>query len=485
MTRAIVAADLDFASGLRRASGNGGVLTGADLTGLGVTFARGRPLNMGGFGDSRKNQSIGDSGRSLNFRSTDCWVDIHSDGRVIHDPTMNFGVSGYSTADVIANIDTYIAAWVANKVDAVDCWLLTNDPGNGILPAQSAANCATIIQKVRNAGILLFWWVELPRGYLGTAFPYPTGFTTFPPEAEPLLAYHYANIATSQLFSNNAGVFLVDASKYVYDPSRTDGSPIQDRYLDGLHPSQRASYLFGLAFRDVIVPLIPNIPPFLVQSNSAYNKANNPYGNYIVNGMVQGTAGTIGTNCIAGSSGSGITPGLCDSFTISSNDANFVGAVSKVVETDAVSGAVTEWQRVVVSSPGVTTNANPIITITRTATNLTPPPADGTYIGIGMRARWAAGVSRMRGVQLRVTGTDSVGGNTYFSALGAIPSDFGDMLSVACPERTWSAKGMKVPVGGTPNPSWQLQLYGRQGYADHAFQFDFRQATLCTRQIQY
>ena len=195
----------------------------------------------------------------------------------------NAGVSGNTTAQVLARIDTDVIALRPQY-----CFLIagTNDAGQDVPSATTVANYASILGKLQGAGIVPIIGTMTPRGFSGMT-------------QARLLSMMEGNTWLQTYATRTPGVFLVDLYRAMLDYSdintTSQGEPVA-AWVDGakLHPTAAGAVQMGYAIARQLDAVIPKLPRRL-QLN--YNGVNGDSSNLIRNGMfMAGSPGTLGLN---------------------------------------------------------------------------------------------------------------------------------------------------------------------------------------------
>lgn len=121
--------------------------------------------NVGALADSRFGLSQFIGGRNVFFKSMGLmhWLASASESRIFMPETLNKGVTGQTTSQILARIDTEIAAFQAGKVDAVFVICGTNDWSSGATLPQVQANILQIGQRLVQANLFPIFIAECPR----------------------------------------------------------------------------------------------------------------------------------------------------------------------------------------------------------------------------------------------------------------------------------------------------------------------------------
>jgi lysophospholipase L1-like esterase len=255
------------------------------------------------------------------------WLGQYSGGRVLFDPAFNFGVGGDTTAQWAARVSTV----TASAADVVICLISTNDRTSDFTLAQTQQNIEHVIFKLKEAGKIVIFVAETPRGGAGAL-------------TAPRQAVHDQVRAWIKSYLPSLGVRVVDLYDKMLDTAKTT--------VDGLHPSPYGARIMGEAIALEIQDLF-NTPVILPKYSSQYVAATNPFGQLNTNALLTGTTGTkavsanttgnvaTGYNC-AGSSWTGMN-------VVASKEDSLVGEkqVFKFSGTPTTSGALFTFEQVV------------------------------------------------------------------------------------------------------------------------------------------
>lgn len=294
-------------------------------------------------GDSRCANSHLLSGASLASNGIAFWVEALSRGRVRFPGTMNFGVSGDTTDNVLARMAPVIASSASFAIILVS----VNDTiGSTNTLAQRQANLLSIITQTRNSGKVVILVSELPVGGGTTA-----SFTGTKLDQHMAMAQYARYLAGSM-----ANVFLADPWPSMVQSADATGTPISGMLADGLHQTATGAYNIAVEVCRVINTIYPELSLLLPSSAADLYSAINTTGNLIANCAMSGAGGTTGT----GGSGS-----VATSFSLLTTEAAMTVVGSKVTAGNKT------WQQLVVG--GTPTGGAPFAALNQnfSAANLT------------------------------------------------------------------------------------------------------------------
>lgn len=225
------------------------------------------------------------------------WAAFLGRQRWTFDHDDNFGVAGDNTAQVLARVGAALAATTAGTI-VLDC--LTNDEPNGIALAQSKLNYQAIVDKILQSGKLAVLITPRPRDITAS------GLTM---TSAQFLQHLARRDWVMSLHNPGLGIYVVDAWRYVADPTSANGAQKTNYTYDGLHPGVLGGYWAGKALAELFGEgRGPGLFPFrdvLVAQNTDLYSATYPRGCVNNNPMLSGGT-TAATNYTIGS-GTGLT----------------------------------------------------------------------------------------------------------------------------------------------------------------------------------
>lgn len=266
-------------------------------------------------------------------------------------------------------------------------------------------------QNIITSKHTLIWFTDTPRGD-GTGGALTGGD----------LEYH---LRVSQWFREQRGVkgvYVADTWPTLVDKTSSSLVAENGNYYDQLHPGPPAARKIALCAQPIIEHLLPERPLLPFTNYDTYT-ANNTSGNLLDNGMMAGTAGTVGANC---------TGVLADGW-VSAAGTGLSAALSKGTDADgydeqiiAITGTPSG------ASSGSSTLVDPlnvdvvscVLTYTLTDADL----ADEDVLEAVNRFKVDSGSSGLRGVPLYIisagTGVDNIvcGGEPNMASNGSFPN---------------------------------------------------------------
>lgn len=314
------------------------------------------------------------------------WIEALSGGRILMPLSLNFGVSGENTTQMLARCDAAVASAVAQKCSAVLFFGLFNDAvATTAQIATTIANVTAIAQKWTDAGIQFIITGDYPAG--------SASLTTYRRTGNQLLGFMQIRrwiLETLPTLITNVTVFDVWDQVGLWNSTTADVVSGYFDPADQLHP-------FSPFYRSVYVPRLLSIldrqlapiQGFRSTSNSeSYDATYNRRGNLLSNGMFDGNVSGVATGWTK-TDATGIT-----------------GTATKVVGTNI------EWQQV--SYTGTATAAGAVSDVRQNLsfTNI----AAGDTLSVECLTEHDANAINLRGIELRLVIFDTVGaGNTYES----------------------------------------------------------------------
>lgn len=206
------------------------------------------------------------------------------------DHSLNFGVSGNTTTQLLARIDA-VAACAA---DIVVVLIGTNDV-NGAVTGSTLATyksaVSAIWDRLTNAGKVVIAMPPLPRNLAAGS------------QNNRRILHAMRDWTLRQAWSGRRNFYVADAAIEYGDPLSATYAPRAGFDYDGLHPQSRGAYEIAKALYRVLDRLLPPVPQALMSADDVYDATYNPGGNLLTNGILDGTGGTLTTTKGLASSG--------------------------------------------------------------------------------------------------------------------------------------------------------------------------------------
>lgn len=392
-----------------------------------------------------------------NQRGMQFWVPFLTSKRIRSRPDLNFAVNGRTTQGLLNNIEGSLAS----DADYALIQIGTNNIGIYTFE-ETIAHLQSIWQAYLSAGKQV---IALP--------PLPRDLAT---QANRDLLWRIIRWVEERRYSGVRNFTVIPTAAAYVDPLSATGAPKAGLdYGDGLHPSARGDYETSkkvAAYFNAILP--PPIETFCSVVD-AYHVTQNPTGNLLTNGILDGTGGTFGT-LDGGASAGSIATGLQWSYSDNGgNLANLTTTGTKI--THPVDGRPGQRIRIqgtnYVGASSATLNASTVGILQENFLSFTK-----FSIGDTIRARveltknLAASAEQLTGLELQMTCTQA--GLVSRRAEG---SSYGDIL----PEEAFSGV-METPtitLSAVPTTMvWSVRAYLRAGTRTIDSSFDIYGAKL-------
>lgn len=238
---------------------------------------------IAGLGDSITANNGGGNKNAIGFLD---WAAVLSRQRVSFDASLNFGVAGQTSAQILARVGAVVSA------APTFCTVLAGTNDTSLTAAQTIANLDAIYAALQQAGIIVIAIPITPRS---------TGTT-----AQRLHMVQVNDWIRRRRFTLK-NLHVLDATQIYGDSAWT---PRANYASDGLHPTVLGAYRIGKALAALITTLIPCEPAIAVNSLDIFDATDNPRGNLASNGILSGTAGTFPA---------GFTGALADNTFVNTN----------------------------------------------------------------------------------------------------------------------------------------------------------------------
>lgn len=259
----------------------------------------------------------------LQARGFAFWAQTLCDARVEFPQTLNFGVSGETSTQILARVDQA----ASSAADAVVVEGPTNDFGAANLPyATTIANLTAIIAALRAKNKRVFLLTVPPRGH-------PSSHYFSGASDAKLLRLFAVNTWIKRTASQMRGVSVIDPWGTIAAPSSAYGDFLSTMVnaSDVAHFIPASAYQIGKLLAAEFTRLYPPIDWLPKSNTDLYDATSNPVGALNANPMMLGTAGTL----------SGTTPTptgqVADGWTLSGADAGLTLAGSKQVSGNTTS----------------------------------------------------------------------------------------------------------------------------------------------------
>lgn len=317
----------------------------------------------------------------------------------------NFGVSGQTSASILARILDVVAA----RPDIVVLDNGTNEISDGFSAIN--ANDLLIEAPLLAAGIKI---VRLPILARDTAVG-----TSWGSAGDGRKTAARLNRVRRERARTTHNMHFFDWNNDYVDPASVEGNPFTGYTIDGTHTAILAAYTIGVQFKNFLLAnglarqaIVPTVTP-----DDYYDQTGNPYGNMMPtalaassgnrpNPLMAGTGGTNGT----GSSGS-----VATGYRVERASGSAVTVVNSLVaRTDAIHGNVArgQWQRLTFTLSGAAQERFYF----RPVTSTTPWPtgvAEGDWVQGEVGLRLPSAYAGFK--SLRLVMDIQASGPTYYS----------------------------------------------------------------------
>lgn len=250
--------------------------------------------------------------------------------RFASSPALNFGVSGETSAQILARVGTVILA----QPDVCVVLAGTNDVAGGVSAENAYANIAQIWKSLTSAGISVV---------AGTVFPRS--------DAPMTPTYSKVLQRLNNLIRLNApkyvDVHLWDAHQDLADMTSTVSGCISTYFSDNLHPNRLGAYWAGKSLAAVFNKAFPTdgFPAYrCVSGGDLFDATYAPTGNLLSNALLAGTGGT--------NAGAYATGSVANSFTVYRGLGSTITCVASKGVATLPNGQTYPTQILTVSTPG-------------------------------------------------------------------------------------------------------------------------------------
>ncbi len=234
--------------------------------------------------------------------------------RLYLDPSLNKGVSGETSTQILARYAADVAANYAS-FDIAFVLAGSNDLSGATTTGQmdtALSNIQSIVTRMVAAGKWVVLFSVIPRAGIAS-------------DATGRKLHQYLNTKIRRWIRTQPDVIFIDAWRDLADPADTTGTPVSTLMaVDGTHPNPGGAYYMGKRVYDVLSPLIPPASDLLASAADVYDGTTNPYGNRLANpAFTTGTGGTATSPCTGTVVGSWTLAQLAGTFVAT----NCVGSV--------------------------------------------------------------------------------------------------------------------------------------------------------------
>lgn len=250
----------------------------------------GRPMakKVAVFGDSIA--AFHTSTTSTDPRGGLVWALNHAGHPLQFDHSMNFGVGGDTTTQVLARIASVISAAPSRVYISAGI----NDIPNGLTYAQTISNLRSIFERLLGAGIAV--------DYRSLAARSNASWSTF---ATAGRAHSYAvNDTVRSLAVTMPGLNVIGVDALYLNSTSTTGDPAANFTSDGLHPSNLGAFAEGTLYGAFLRQQLGDTRRGLAQAYPDYAQTGNLGGNILWAGT-ENYGAMAGSNALAGTGYSG------------------------------------------------------------------------------------------------------------------------------------------------------------------------------------
>ncbi len=270
--------------GVARATGDGRILGVGALP----VPARAGVAKVAVFGDSIA--AFHTASNATDPRGGLVWALNHAGHPFNFDASMNFGVGGDTTTQILARVNTVIAAAPARVYLSAGI----NDIPNGLTYAQTISNLGQIVSRLLDAGISV--------DYRALAARSNSSWSTF---AATGRAHSYAvNEYMRSLAVTRPGLNIIGVDSVYLNSTSTTGDPFTNFTTDGLHPSNLGAFAEGLVYAQILTDQAGPHRRGLAQAYPDYAQSGNAGGNILWAGT-ENYGAMAGSNALAGTGYSG------------------------------------------------------------------------------------------------------------------------------------------------------------------------------------
>jgi lysophospholipase L1-like esterase len=258
------------------------------------------------------------------------WANLLMGKRFSYSPSMNFGVSGNKTSDVLLRMQPVLTS----GADICIVLIGTNDIGGGSTASIAYANLLSIWTQLRSAGMLVVACTIMPRSDVAMT-------------ASRIKELMQLNALIRLNVPKYSNMILWDTYSDLADPASLTAAPVTSYFLDLLHPNKLGAFWAGKSLAKVINAAIPG--PVVseyqcVTGSDLYDATSTPNGNKLTNAMLSGTGGT--------NSGAYATGSVATGWTVNRELGATITCVSSKGTVTLDNGQTYATQILTVSSPG-------------------------------------------------------------------------------------------------------------------------------------
>lgn len=233
------------------------------------------------FGDSLTALGFTISGNNVlkGLTGYTCWVNNLSRQRFYTPDGMNFGVSGDTSAQMVARLSPVVAA----QPNICSVWVGGNDLSGSVSFASLTGNLNTIYNALAAIGCTV---VAIPIIARNAANAWTA--------AQQLVGMQVNEWIRRQAAARK-GFVVVDCGSVYDDPTSATWVPYAAYTDDGIHTNPLGAYVIATRAVSELTALYPDYYIPVSTAVDVYDATNNPTGNLLPGGMFLGTGGTTGS----------------------------------------------------------------------------------------------------------------------------------------------------------------------------------------------
>ncbi len=404
-------------------------------------------------GDSRIDQGV-DTYRT-NTMGIPYWLSFLSGGRFDVRNELNFGIGGQTSTQILARVDSTIAACRAAGCTKLIALFSLNDRGSisgsaGSTAALTIANLEAYQSAILSAGIDLIWVAELPCGNPDWQAANPTE-PDYGLQASATL--NHLAVRRWQLAQpfKHPRVAVADPFPQMVDTTTAAINGRVGVMKDAKHESALGAYLMAQALLPIIEQRLPPLSRVTSHAADAYSSVN-PGGTLLGNKtMLWGAGGTF----TGGGSHTGTLP---DGW-----EANITSGLTATFTSVPADDGGAPWLQVAITGAAA---APQWLTLSASATTVTPMVTGSEFMGV-CETEIDAGHSGLIANMLRpvLTMVDTSAPHCAAGAQAFLSTDINKHLPDVALSGVAVTPPRPVPAGTASSAVLQLQLIGDTGTA--------------------
>jgi lysophospholipase L1-like esterase len=330
----------------------------------------------------------------ISDRSHLYWATVLSNQRLSFDWALANGLNG----DTIAGVLSRTPATIATGAKTVLLDVGTNDLASSVSLADMKASYTAILDLLTAARCVVICMPIVPR--FGTSWGAASTAQIAQYRARAA-AFNTWLFGAAGLRPNVYPVDLLDLwTDFTIDydilPPGGTSAGVGSYTFDGLHPSFLGAFIAGMRIAETINRIAP-AQPRMWSPTTVFDAALNPNGNLLVNPMMLGTTGFVGT---------GTTGVVAGGWAVARNQGSAVTGVSSVATTALANGKTMSTNQIVVSNGGTVPEAMRLFQ----QVNISGRYAPGATLHGSIDMQVDAG-SSFTGARFSVAERDATGGN--------------------------------------------------------------------------